>query len=103
MNQNLTNNSPIRVAVVDDHPIFTIPFSNMLNSFKGISATHTANSGQELLQLLAKETEKPHIILMDVIMPGMSGIEATRQVSLLYPEIKIAALSGDDDEFSVLR
>jgi DNA-binding NarL/FixJ family response regulator len=103
MNQVLTDNPVIRIGVVDDHyHIFTLPFSKMLNEMGGFQTTLSATGGQELLQLLNSSPEHPDIILMDVSMPVMNGIEATRHLSVLYPEIKVIALSANDDDYSIL-
>jgi DNA-binding NarL/FixJ family response regulator len=105
MNQPLTDDPAIRVGVVDDHIIFALPFADMLNKFGGIRTTLTATSGEELLRLLKTidAAEMPHIILMDVSMPNMNGIEATRHVSRLYPAIKVVALSAGSDEFTIIK
>lgn len=101
MKETLIDDSMIRVGVVDDHLIFTIPFADMLNQLNGIRATLTASSGRELLRLLNETTEKPHIILMDIRMKDMDGIEATKHVTILYPDIKVIALSGTDEEYYI--
>ena len=93
----------MRVGVVDDHIIFTQPFAGMLDMMNGIRTTLVANSGPETLKLLSESIQKPDIILMDINMPGMDGIDTTRIITQLYPVIKIVALTAIDDEDSMLQ
>src|SRR5947207_1530371 len=95
--------SVINVGVVDDHILVTTSVAGMLNTLNDIRVTLQAVSGEELLQLLKKATDIPDILLMDISMRGMGGIEATRQVTALYPAIKIIALSGLDDEQTIIQ
>lgn len=96
-------NDVIRVGLVDDHVILIQPFFDTLNRVKGIKAVFLVYSGEELLQLLKSAPELPDIILMDIEMPGISGIEATKLVNKLYPEIKIIALTSKDNPYSVVQ
>jgi len=95
--------SVINVAVVDDHILVTSGVAEILNKLSDIRVTLQAISGEELLQLLKKATDIPDILLMDVSMKGMSGIDATKQVTALYPLIKIIALTGMDDEATIIQ
>ena len=87
-------NKTIRITIADDHQIFADGLSEILNGSQGISVTATAKNGVELLEIL--KTTPTDLILMDVNMPEMNGIEATEQVKLLYPEIKILMLTMYD-------
>jgi DNA-binding NarL/FixJ family response regulator len=102
--KNNTYETPIiNVGIVDDHPSFTNSFINMLNSKPGMRAVLEAGSGEQLLRLLKTMTDLPDILLMDVEMDDMNGIEATRQVTELYPSIKTIAYSGKDDDWSIIQ
>lgn len=92
------NSSVIRIGVIDDHKIFVQPFAEMLNKLDRIQTTLVAYDGEHLLRLLNESSEKPHILLMDVDMEPMDGIEATRYVTTLYPDIKVIALSQRDED-----
>ena len=93
MNKNLTQDPAIHVGVVDDH----------LDELKGIKTTFIAHSGPETLKKLSEEVVKPDIILMDVNMPDMNGIEVTKQITVLYPAIKVVALSASGEENTILK
>ena len=81
----------IKLIIVDDHKIFREGIISLLEEEKEIEVMAEARDGQELLHLL--KGLKPHIILMDIEMPKLGGIQATREVNKLYPNIKIVALS----------
>ena len=87
------------VIIVDDHQLFREGLKLMLNLNPLIGSIYQAANGVEFLELLGKL--KPDIVLMDIDMPVMDGIEATKKALLLYPDLKIIALSmyGDDDYY----
>lgn len=86
----------IQVIVVDDHDLVRMGLVRLLDDAKGIEVIAEANSGEEAIRL-AKEKE-PDVILMDVRMPGIGGIEATRKIHRQTPDIKVIAVTacGDD-------
>ena len=81
----------IRLIIADDHPVIIGGLKTILEKEEGISLIAEVHNGLELLELL-KEQEAD-VILMDVNMPEMNGVEATKQVRRLHPEIKILAFS----------
>ena len=83
------------VIIVDDHKLFIEGVKLLLNQFDFIQKVHQASNGQEYLEML--ETISPNIVLMDINMPIMDGVEATIRTKQLYPDIKIIALSMHDD------
>lgn len=85
----------INVLVVDDHPIVRVGISNILEEH-GICVVGQASSGEEGIRL-AKE-KNPHVVLMDVRMPGIGGLEATKKMIKNQPTIKIIALTVCRDE-----
>lgn len=86
----------IKVLVVDDHELVRAGLVRMLADIKGIEVTGQADSGEQALELLR---ERPtDIVLMDVRMPGMGGLEATRRALRIDPDIKIIAVTVCDEE-----
>ncbi|MBK8029444.1 MAG: response regulator transcription factor [Chloroflexi bacterium] len=90
---------PIRVMLVDDHAHIHKIVSTILEAATDITLVAQCSNGQEALLLCAEH--QPDIILMDVIMPVMDGIEATQRVHQTFPHIKILVLSAFQDDDSV--
>lgn len=90
------------VGIVDDHRLFSNSLTLMLESFSLFCVTLDVNSGEQMQQRLATIEDKPDIILLDVSMPGMSGIECARWLATHYPLIKVAALTMNDTDAAVL-
>lgn len=86
----------IRIFVVDDHRIIRQALSNMLENADDIDIVGEAETGEQALEL-ARETN-PHIVLMDLDMPGIGGLEATRRFSERFPDISIIVVSGQTKE-----
>jgi DNA-binding NarL/FixJ family response regulator len=91
----------IKIIIADDHKMFRESLAKILSREQISQVTGEAGSGEELLQLM-KQLEVD-IILMDISMPGMGGIEATRQVMALLPTVKIIALSSHDTELDYYK
>jgi DNA-binding NarL/FixJ family response regulator len=85
----------INIAVVDNHVLFRKGIISLVRECKDISILFEANNGKELLEKL--KTEKPDIILLDIEMPEMDGIEATTIIKKKYPDLKIIMLTMHDD------
>ena len=86
---------PIKLGITDDHEVVINGLKAMLSSDDGVSIILTANNGAQLLQKL--EAQQPDVLLMDIQMQGMDGIELTKQVHKLYPSVRIIAFSSFDD------
>ena len=91
----------IKVLLIDDHHLFREGLSRILQDAPGIELVATASSGEEA-QKMAAETQ-PEIILMDVNMPGMGGIEATRQLHDTHPEIRVLMLTVSEEDQDLFR
>ncbi len=86
----------IRIMLVDDHDIVRTGLRSYLQTQPGMEVVAEARDGEEAVRL-AKETQ-PNIILMDITMPNMDGLEATRQLKSLAPESLVLALTVHEDK-----
>jgi DNA-binding NarL/FixJ family response regulator len=91
----------IKVLIADDHQIMREGLRTMLDQEHDIQVMGEAETGR-MIQRLARELN-PDVIIMDVAMPDLNGIEATRQIVAEFPGIKIIALSMHDDRRFVLN
>lgn len=87
----------VNIVVCDDHRLFRKGMSALLSDFDFVGDIYEAGNGVELLQLLEKLDELPELVLLDINMPEMDGVEATQKLKELYPEIRILILSMEDD------
>jgi DNA-binding NarL/FixJ family response regulator len=95
---------PIRVLIADDHPLFRDGLAALVNDGPGTELAGTAGSGTEAVES-ARETQ-PDVVVMDLQMPGLNGIEATRRIVADSPHITVLVLTMFDDDdsiFSALR
>ena len=91
----------LKIFIVDDHEFFRNGLKMVINRLKYAKVTGEAANGREFLDMLAKE--EPDIVLIDIQMPQMNGIEATRQALEDYPDLKIVALTMFEDEEYIQR
>ncbi len=87
---------PIRVLLVDDHPVVRHGLVNLLAGHPDIEVVGEAEDGTQVLPLIPDL--KPDVLLLDIKMKGQSGIEAARRVRIAYPEVKIVILTTYNDE-----
>jgi DNA-binding NarL/FixJ family response regulator len=90
---------PLRVLIADDHPLFRNGMRALLAADPDTEVAGEATTGDEAIALAA--TLQPDVILMDIQMPGVSGIEATRQILHTSPHIRILVVTMFEDDHSV--
>ena len=86
----------IRVMLVDDHNVVRSGLATFLKAYEDLELVGEAKNGLEAINLC--RLKKPDVILMDLIMPEMDGIEATSAILQDYPDIKIIAMTSFDEE-----
>ena len=92
--------TPIRVLIADDHPVFRDGLASLLDPLPGIEVVARASDGAEAVALCAEH--RPDVVVMDVQMPGLNGIEATRQVLADQPGAGVLVLTMGEDDGTVL-
>ena len=88
-----------RVLIVDDHPVFRDGLAGLLATLPGVEVAGTAGTAEQALAAI-KETA-PDVVLMDINLPGASGVEATRRAAQLAPATAVLVISMVDDDDSV--
>ena len=90
---------PLRVLIADDHPFFRRGLHNLLMALPDTDPVGEASTGEEAVALA--ERLQPDVILMDLQMPGMSGVEATRRIIEASPHIGVLVVTMFEDDHSV--
>lgn len=85
-----------RIAIVDDHELFREGLKRIFDLEDEFTVVAEGRTGHEAIRIAGEQ--KPEILIMDINMPDMNGIEATKQLSLLSPETRVLILSIHDDE-----
>ena len=86
----------IRLMLVDDHEVVRVGLKNFLQTQEDFDVVAEAGDGEEAVSRAM--TTHPDVILMDITMPGVDGLEATRRLRVLYPKCLILALTVHDDK-----
>lgn len=90
---------PLRVLIADDHPLFRHGMTGLLSTQPDIEVVGEATTGEEAVA--RAEELQPDVVLMDIKMPGISGIEATRRILADHPSIRILMVTMFEDDASV--
>src|SRR5690606_4760417 len=98
----LKNMPEIKVAIVDDNTFLQKAVAEKLSFFEGVQIKFFASDGKVLLSKL-QENSNLNLILMDLEMPGMNGIDATEKVKQNYPHIKIIILTVFDNDENIFK
>jgi DNA-binding NarL/FixJ family response regulator/signal transduction histidine kinase len=97
---NRTPGQPVKVMLVDDHRFFREGVRNVLKNTEDMQVVAEAGTGTEAVELAA--AHQPNVILMDLHMPGINGVEATHRILSVCPDVCIVVLSMSEDTDSVL-
>jgi DNA-binding NarL/FixJ family response regulator len=92
---------PIRVLLAEDHALVRAGFRALLDNLPGIQVVAEAGDGREALRLI--ETHRPDVVLMDITMPGLNGLEAAARVASEFPYVHVIILSMHANEEYVLQ
>jgi DNA-binding NarL/FixJ family response regulator len=93
--------APIRVLLVDDHEVVRLGLITLMQDRSDLAVVGEAGSAAEALRLV--EQLRPDVVLMDIRMPGQSGLEATRQIAERFPHSKVVVLTSFADDELVVR
>lgn len=91
------------VVVVDDHSLFARSLANLINSFSNFEVLFQAKNGVEMQEKLLAHDVLPEIILLDINMPVMDGFETAEWLAQNHSDIKVLALSMEDEEQTILK
>jgi DNA-binding NarL/FixJ family response regulator len=94
-------NQMIKVVIADDHPLIREGIKKVVNGEIDLEIIGEAENGGELLTIL--EEKKPNIVVLDITMPGKSGLELLKQLNYLYPNLPVLVLSIHSEERFALR
>jgi DNA-binding NarL/FixJ family response regulator len=89
----------IRILIADDHPLFRDGIRALIESVEGIAVAGEAGTGEEAVALALALA--PEVVLMDIAMPGLNGIEATRRIAQGAPGVPVLMLTMFEDDDSV--
>jgi DNA-binding NarL/FixJ family response regulator len=92
------------VVIVDDHTLLSQAIQGMVDTFEKFTVLYTCKNGQELVEKFSNSQKHiPDVVLMDINMPIMNGIETTAWISKVHPNVNVMALSVEDDDITVLK
>ncbi len=91
------------IALIDDHKIFCDSLAGLINDFEGFHVQWSAQDGRKAIGLLKEEKNLPDIILLDIVMPGIDGVEVAKWIYENKKKIKVLALTMEEDDNSVIQ
>lgn len=92
---------PIRILVVDDHDLVRAGFHSLLKAMSGVEVLGEAGDGRQALEQV--EALRPDVVLMDIMMPEMNGLDATARITVKFPGTRVIILSMNTAEEYVLQ
>ena len=96
-------NKKYSVAIVDDHQLFANILETLVNTFEDFHVLYYVKNGAEFLDKLKDEANTPDVVIMDINMPGMSGIDTMTLVNERYPSVKAIALTMNSDDETIVK
>jgi DNA-binding NarL/FixJ family response regulator len=91
----------IRIAIADDHELLRRGIQQLITSIEGLEIVGDASNGEELVRLVQRS--QPDVVLIDVKMPKLNGIEATKIIIAEYPHVAIIGLSSFDEDNLIME
>ncbi|TYP76067.1 response regulator transcription factor [Aquimarina intermedia] len=91
------------VVIVEDHVLLSQALAGLVDGFSKFKVLYVCKNGKELVTRLKDPKNIPDIVLMDINMPIMNGIETTQHLREQYPQINVLALSVEEDEITILK
>jgi len=92
---------PIRVLLADDHTLVRAGIRSLLENMEGIEVIAEASDGRDALRLV--RAHRPDVVLMDIAMPGLNGLEAAARIAKKFPNVRVVILSMHVNEEYVLQ
>ena len=96
-----TSTKPIRVLLADDHPIVRDGIRKLLEELPGVAVTGEASDGREALDLM--KAKQPDVVLLDITMPGLNGLQALARMTRDFPHVRVIILSEKYEDEYVLQ
>jgi DNA-binding NarL/FixJ family response regulator len=87
-----------QIVVADDHTLFRQGLKRLLDGVADLEIVGEASDGLELLKLLKSKNPAPHLVILDISMPNLRGIEAIREIRIIRPEVKILIVTMHQDK-----
>ena len=106
LNSSILNNKDmetVKVAIVDDHKLVSKALENMISLNPNFQVTMNCFNGQDFIDELEKVKTYPDVVLMDINMPIKNGIETTAEISRKFPNLKVIALTMEDNEGTIIK
>lgn len=91
---------PIRVLIADDHPVVRRGMSALLSSLAGVEVVAEAATGEEAVR--EAQLSRPDVVVMDIQMPTLDGVEATRRLTALLPDVAVLVVTMFEDDETVV-
>lgn len=92
----------IKIAIVDDHKLVSKAIENMISFNPKFEVVMNCFNGEDFLNKLESQKTMPEVVLMDINMPRKNGIQTTLELTKLYPDLKVIALTMEDNESTII-